>query len=660
MHRTHNSQSAIRGLTFSPQLAMLFLVLVTTWLYASALHFGFIWDDPICPLLGGMVGEPIEALIRPNPNFHFYRPGTLLYHRLFLTADRTYALPLLHAAQIGWHLLNIAFVYTLSRRLRLRDWIAVAVAGLVALYPFSHQAVAWAAPQQSLVTALQIGAWLTYIEARRHQRHRGLIAGTSLLLFLVALTVQESTVALSSLPLIIEWVYHRQGASSANWRLALAYPLIAGGFGLLWLWIPRQAGYTTLAFEKPVGLYLLQGFVFPLLGRPAGYRIGHTIAPGTLLAMSGLTVGGLVLAAWRRGRGRQALLGLAWALLSIAPSVAGLEYSVVSLGSRLLYHSSPGVALLWACALLPPAGSFHTRRLWRIGGTVLLTLITLQSSLLLIQFQRMYAVGSTHLEELNQAAQSEAQVGHHHILFINFPDRYAPKRPPYPLGYWGVTLAPVSVDLGAFPAAAVGQHPYTVERRMPSIDFDAREAGPYQIDMRGEITSPDELYQLAHQVDSVYLSRYSPDGTFALEWAGAVTTTPSTPSCQLARFGQAICLQESQIDRQPGRLRLSLTWHSLAPAQPHDTIFVHVGTADRPPIAQSDDDACLGLLPMSTWLPGDVIREQRIISLPDPVEPGQYEIRIGVYNRASGARLTAALPDGQPLQDDVIVVGHFP
>jgi hypothetical protein len=195
---------------------------------------------------------------------------------------------------------------------------------------------------------------------------------------------------------------------------------------------------------------------------------------------------------------------------------------------------------------------------------------------------------------------------------------------------------------------------------MPSIDFDAREAGPYQIDMRGEITSPDELYQLAHQVDSVYLSRYSPDGTFALEWAGAVTTTPSTPSCQLARFGQAICLQESQIDRQPGRLSLTLTWHSLAPAQPHDAIFAHVGTADQPPIAQSDDDACLGLLPMSAWLPGDIIREQRIISLPDSVEPGQYEIRIGVYNRASGARLTAASPDGQPLQDNVVVVGHFP
>ena len=68
----------------NPKSAMLTLLLVTVWLYAPALGFGFIWDDPICPLLGGMAGKPLETLIRPNPDFHFYRPGTLLYHCLFL------------------------------------------------------------------------------------------------------------------------------------------------------------------------------------------------------------------------------------------------------------------------------------------------------------------------------------------------------------------------------------------------------------------------------------------------------------------------------------------------------------------------------------------------------------------------------------------------
>jgi len=192
------------------------------------------------------------------------------------------------------------------------------------------------------------------------------------------------------------------------------------------------------------------------------------------------------------------------------------------------------------------------------------------------------------------------------------------------------------------------------------LDFDARDTGPYQIDMRGEITPPNQLYHLARQVDTVYLSRYSPNGTFVLEWAGAVTTTPSTPSCQLARFGQTICLQQAQMNRQPGHLSLTLTWLSLSLAQPHDTIFAHVGTAYQPPIAQSDGDACLGLLPLNIWQPGDTIREQRIILLPEEIDPAQYEIRIGVYNRETGERLPAMTSEGKALPNDVVVIGHLP
>ncbi|MCP4537325.1 MAG: hypothetical protein GY832_09275, partial [Chloroflexi bacterium] len=144
----------------------------------------------------------------------------------------------------------------------------------------------------------------------------------------------------------------------------------------------------------------------------------------------------------------------------------------------------------------------------------------------------MYTPGITHLAELVQTAQSKDA----HLLFINFPDRYVPRRPPYPLGYWGVTLAPASVDLGAFPAITAGQHINTTSRRMPPVGLDARDAGPYQIDMRGEIAPPDEVYRLARQKDAVYVSRYSPGGGFTLHWAGDVALASPTASCQLATF----------------------------------------------------------------------------------------------------------------------------
>ena len=679
MHQIRHSLSAIRHSPFAIRhslFVMLALLLVTTWLYAHALGFGLIWDDPLW--YGRVVGPSVGELVKPMPDYHFYRPALVLYNRLFLGPDDTLAVPLLHAAQIGFHLLNVALAYALSRRLGLGGWTAVAVAGLVAWYPFSYQAVAWAAPAQPMAAALQTGAFLAYLEACRKQAGHRLAAGLSLLLFLAAIAVQEGAAALAILPLLAEWVIRRRNTSGTGWWLALAYPLIAAGFGLLWLLLPRQTGYTRLAFETPVVSYLLQGFIFPLLGRPGGYGPDQTFAPWALLALAVLTLGVLLVTARRAGRGRQALFGLAWALLGIAPTVAGLRYSYVRLASRLLYYSGPGVALLWACALLPESEtgffpkSSETRffpknlvsfpRLRRTAGTVLLCLIALQSSLLLTGFQRLYAAGTTHLAELSQTAQA----GEARLLFINFPDRYAPKRPPYPLGYWGVTLAPVSVELGAFPAVTTGLHPETISRSLPWIDAEDREIGPYQIDMRGVITPPDELYQLAHQVDGVYLSRHHADGTFALQWAGAVAPGPSAPAldpasvCRLAIFGETLCLQAAQVDLRSGQLALTLTWLSLSPAQPHDTIFAHLGLVDQPPIAQADGDAWLGMLPLAVWQPGDTIREQRILPFTEETLPERYSLMIGVYNRLTGERLPATTPEGEPLLDNAVVIGHLP
>lgn len=649
----------MRLLASRPHLwALLVLLLATTWLYAPALDFGFIWDDPLW--YGRVIDKSLVELVKPAPDFHFYRPGTMLYNRLFLRSDDTFSSAWMHAAQIGWHLLNVALIYALSRRLGLDPPAAVATAGLVAWHPFSHQAVAWAAPQQPLAAALQNGAWLAYLQACQRWPGRWQAAALSLFFFLLAVSIQENTVATAILPLLLGWAGHPSADRQVNWRLALLYPLIAIGFGLLWLLVPRQPEFTKWAFETRVAAYLLQGFIYPLLGRPAGYASRRAVASPTLLALAGLTLGGLVLAAWRTGRGRPAILGLAWAGLGIVPALVGLRYSYVELSPRLLYYSAPGVALLWAGALLPATRVARPRRHRRRGGWALIGLILLQSALLLVEFQRMYTVGTHHLTEMVQTAQADQA----RLLYVNFPDRYTPKRPPYPLGYWGVTLAPVAVDLGTFPASLTGHRPYTASRSMPWIDTEAREVGPYQIDLRGVITPASQLYRLAKQMDAVYLSRHFPDGSFALEWAGAVTApaTPSTdpaPACQLATFGETACLEMAQIEREPEQVRLILTWRSLAPAQPHDTIFTHLGLVGVPPIAQADGATWLDMLPLTAWKPGDTIREQRIIPLPQTIPPGEYAIRVGVYNWLTGERLPATTPQDEPLPDNGFTVGHL-
>lgn len=634
-------------------LAMLFLLGLTLWLYAPALDFGFMWDDPLW--FGRVVGKSLAELVGPMPDYQFYRPGTMLYNRLFLRADGTFPAPLMHAAQIGWHLLNVALVYALSRRLGLERGAAVAVAALIAWHPFAYQAVAWAAPQQPLVAALQNGAWLAYLFARRANGR--LAAGLSLALLVAALAVQESSVALAVWPLLAEWALRRQREGGVRWRLALIYPLVAAGFGLLWLWLPRQSGYTALSFEPKVALYLLQGFVYPLLGRPGGYGPGQTVAPGTLLALIVVALGGLLVAAHHAGRSRLAWFALTWAGLGIVPAAVGLQYSYVSLSPRLLYYSTPGVALLWAAALLPAADGRQQRRLWRSGGTVALSLILLQSLLLLSGFQGLYAAGTAHLAEMVQAVQSDPA----RLLFVNFPDRYAPRRPPYPLGYWGVTLAPVSVELGDL-ARLNGRHLATDSCSMPWVDAEARDAGPYHVDLRGGITTADQLYQLAYGMDAVYLSRYAADGAFALQQAGSLVIGQSgelVESCCLARLAGTFCLQEAQVEQGAGQLILHLTWHSLAPVQPHQTVFVHLGAPGQPPLAQADGDAWLGMVPLDIWQPGDTIRDRRAIPLPPTLPPGQYAIQVGVYDRLSGVRLPATTPHSEPLPGDAVIVGYL-
>lgn len=652
---------AIRPSRFRIFPAALALLLVTTWFYALSLGFGFMWDDPLW--YGRVVGKSFVELISPMPDFQFYRPATMLYNRLFLNPDATFSAPLMHAAQVGWHLLNVALVVALCRRLRLGSWSALAAGALVAWYPFSYQAVAWAAPQQPMALALQNGAWLAYLGARNMQRRRWL-AGLSLLLYLTALFVQESTTILAVLPLLIEWVLRRRclentqattpGRRPIPW-LALLYPLIAAAFGVLWLQVPRQASITGLSLERKVAAYLAQGFAFPLLGWPGAYATDPAIAPETVLGITGLTLGGLLLLSHRAGRGRQALLGLLWALLGIAPSAIGLQYNYVRLGPRLLTYAAPGAALLWACALLPTDHP-TARRLWRTIRAVMLALILLQCGRILADFQRLYTAGAAHIAELVRSGSQEDE----RLLFVNFPDRYALERAPYPLGYWGLTLAPASVDLGAFPAMVTGRAAQTISCSSPWIDAEAREAGPYRIDMRGSVAPPDQLYRLAQEMDGVYLSRCHPDGSFALQWAGALIPQAPAPDCALARFGDILCLQEAQVDPQADRLDVTLTWLFLAPAQTHDTIFAHLGQPGSPPVTQADGDTWLGLIPLSTWQPGDTVREMRSLPLTREITADSYVVSVGVYNRITGERLPAATPAGDPLPDDALVIHHCP
>lgn len=622
---------------------LLALLLVAGWLYARTLDYGFIWDDP--HWFGRVAGQSWLDVIRPAADFHFYRPGTMLYIRLFLQADGTFAAPALHWLQGCWHLLNVALAYALARRLRLGRGAAAAVALLVALYPFSYQAIAWAAPQQPLAAALQQGAWLGYLVARAGGGRRRAALALSVLLFGAALTVQEVTLPMAALPLLFELVLRRRLPRGwREWRRPLLYPLLAALYGLLWLQAPRQPGITGFHFDGQVALYLLQGFVYPLLGRPAGYPPGEAMSAATLLSLAllGLAVC-LALALWQR-RGAVAMVGLAWAVLGVSPVVVGLPYDYVELAPRLLYYAAPGVALLWVSAWWP---SRQAVRWWPSlagAGLAVLALVAVQSALLLAAEARLYSAGAAHLGELLAAIGEEDG----RYLFVNFPDRYALKRRPFPLGYWGVTLAPVSVELSSFATVLRGGTPETDSRSLPWVDGDAREAGPYQIDLRGVITPIDELYGIAPRYDAIYLSRSRPDGSFSLQRAGALAPGQAGAGrCRLALFAESACLWDLQLTPEGEHYRLRTVWSTYSLLAPHETIFAHIGLPAEPPLAQADGDTWQGALPLAYWQPGDLIIDERLLPRPPAQQP--LFLILGVYDWVTGIRLAATDAQGRPL-----------
>jgi hypothetical protein len=268
------------------------------------------------------------------------------------------------------------------------------------------------------------------------------------------------------------------------------------------------------------------------------------------------------------------------------------------------------------------------------------------------QFQALYRLGTDHLAQA--VAVLSAAPGDHQ-LFINFPDRLEFRERPYPLGFWGLVLAPVVQDLSDYARAAAGHSAADRSLSVFEAGAGAREQWPYRVDMRGEGVAPAELWAAAHWADTVYLTGYDALGRLALRPVGSVgpARAGQTP---LARLAGGAELLEAELLGMPGQAdQLRLLWHASAPQTVDTTIFVHLwrlGVFE----AGADGDSLGGLLPASAWQPDGNVLDLR--PLPElSARPGDYEVRVGLYRRWDGVRLAAFAPDGRRLPADEIFVG---
>ena len=108
-------------------------------------------------------------------------------------------------------------------------------------------------------------------------------------------------------------------------------------------------------------------------------------------------------------------------------------------------------------------------------------------------------------------------------------------------------------------------------------------------------------------------------------------------------------------ETRPGEsVEVTLYWQSLAGMDKDYAVFVHLLDENDLVIAQRDTYPGLGTYPTRLWRVGDAFADRYVLTLPPTVfAPCTGRFEVGLYDFASGERLLATGPDGQPLGDNV-------
>ena len=98
-------------------------------------------------------------------------------------------------------------------------------------------------------------------------------------------------------------------------------------------------------------------------------------------------------------------------------------------------------------------------------------------------------------------------------------------------------------------------------------------------------------------------------------------------------------------------IRLTLYWQALKPMEESYTVFVHLYDAKGTLIAQEDSIPCKGNYPTIWWLPGEVVSDTYLLTIPEVYEAGEALLAAGMYVPDSGERLPVSNSEGKVLGD---------
>jgi hypothetical protein len=130
---------------------------------------------------------------------------------------------------------------------------------------------------------------------------------------------------------------------------------------------------------------------------------------------------------------------------------------------------------------------------------------------------------------------------------------------------------------------------------------------------------------------------------------GAQPTPQTPPTLAASRFGELIALEGYEHRSNT----LVLYWHCLAAPTQNYKVFVHALAADGAILAQADTFTDY---PMAFWEAGEQIIDVRTLELPS----NATALRVGLYDPATGERLTALRADGTAWADNAVILDIIP
>jgi hypothetical protein len=106
---------------------------------------------------------------------------------------------------------------------------------------------------------------------------------------------------------------------------------------------------------------------------------------------------------------------------------------------------------------------------------------------------------------------------------------------------------------------------------------------------------------------------------------------------------------------KPGdTINLTLYWQARKKIDKDYTVFTHLLGPDGRIEAQHDDQPQSGRYPTSIWDVGENVKDEHRLVVGLDVPSGSYELKVGLYQLATGERLPVYDPSGVRLVDDAI------